>query len=928
MGLKLTAIIMGGLMFASAGLYVARRPIASWSIERYLAGRGIQSSVVIEQLGFGNAIAQIRLGPPASPDLTIARLGVAYGWRISGPYLKAADLFRPMLRVRYDGRSLSLGALQALTGSATERSPVPNVAPATATKDTGPAITAQNAQLRIETPAGVLQTSGFANFSGGRVRTLYASAQPVTLKAHGLTAELRSAVLWQDANGRLHTAVTGEFTSADKQRRIAANGLSATLGITRLNWSRQTDGSLRIAAHMQAELDANELEARGVVVTGAQIHFEAQGNFDTNGDTDVTGSLTASSIMPEDRAQAQAAAVPILGSDPAQREALAAALRNLSLHVNGFRILRSAGQTYVALAEPAEISGDGATLTLSAYRGPLAHAFAGVVRGMGELNLQATHLPRVTLAVPSYTWQGTASGKSEFEALADLRAQFDLKTMRGVSIADAGTIRWRDSNLTFVPNRCVDIGAAALLQKTHRIATNIAARLCGRPGGDFLTVQQGGWAVNAAWQSLSLRLASAKAKLTSAAGAIALTERDGKLDGTIGIAEARLSDLARARRFAPVAASGKATLKDNTLRGRFALSGAKQKRLGTIALVHDIHTGRGHADIRADTAFSAPDGAQPGDLSPMLVPLAQATGETNFTGHIQWTPRRMTSGGDLTIRTMDFVSPLGKVHGANGHVHFTSLVPPQTAAKQEIAVAKVDWATPLTDLSASFQATPAILQLHGAGGHLADGEVHLGPVSLSLSPGATTEGKITLNNIDAGALVSASNLADKIKLSAHISGTVPFRYGLEGLRFADGYIATVGPGKLAIARSLWSSSNIDAGNGVIRDFAYQALEQLAIEQMDGTVNSLPGGRLGIVLHIKGHNEPEVPKPAEIGIFALIQGHALDKPIPLPKGTEVNLTLDTSLNFDELLAAYRKAWADSQVKEPPEQPVKKRGRSSK
>lgn len=918
---------MGGLAFASAGLYVARRPIAAWLIEHYLAGRSIQSSVVIEHLGFNIAIAQIRLGPPASPDLTIERLGVAYGWRISGPYLEAADLFRPMLRVRYDGKHLSLGALTGLTGSAPEQPAAPPVAPATATKDTGPAITVQDAQLRIETPAGMLQASGFANFSGGRVRTLYVSAQPVTLKAHGLTAELRSAVLSQDASGRLYAAMTGTFTSVDGQQHIAANGLSATLGIAGLNWSRQTNGSLHIAARMQVELDANELEVRGAIATGAQAHLEAQGNFDTNGDADVTGSLTASGIMPEDRAQAQAAAIPVLGSDPAQREALVAALRNLSLRVNGFRILRSAGQTYVALAEPAEISGDGAMFTLSAYRGSLAHAVAGVVRGAGQLDFRGTHLPRIALTIPSYIWQDTASGKNEFEALAELRAQFDLKTVRGASIADAGTVRWRNGNFTFVPTRCADFRAAALLQKARRIAKDATAQLCGRPGGDFLTVQPGGWAVNAAWQSLSVHLSSANAKLTSAGGAIALTQRDGRLDGTIGIAQARLSDLARARRFAPVTASGKAVLADDTLRGRLTLSGAKQKRLASIGLVHALNTGRGHADIRADAAFSAPDGAQPGDLSPMLATLAQATGETGFTGHIQWTPRETASGGDLTIRNLDFVSPLGKVHGASGHVHFTSLVPLQTAPKQEIAVAKVDWATPLTDLSASFQATPANLQIHSAGGDLAEGQVHLGPVSLSLSPGATTAGEITLNNVDAGALIGASNLADKIKLSARVSGTVPFRYGPEGLRFADGHIATVGPGKLAIARSLWSNADIDAGNGAIRDFAYQALEQLAIDRMDGTVNSLPGGRLGIVFHIKGRNEPKVPKPAEIGIFPLIRGRALDKPIPLPKGTEVNLTLDTSLNFDELLAAYRKAWTDSLAKEPAEPPTD-RARSSK
>ena len=37
--------------------------------------------------------------------------------------------------------------------------------------------------------------------------------------------------------------------------------------------------------------------------------------------------------------------------------------------------------------------------------------------------------------------------------------------------------------------------------------------------------------------------------------------------------------------------------------------------------------------------------------------------------------------------------------------------------------------------------------------------------------------------------------------------------------------------------------------------------------------------------------------------ALLRGHAFDKPLPLPKGTPVDLTLDTSLNLDDILNAY-------------------------
>ena len=50
---------------------------------------------------------------------------------------------------------------------------------------------------------------------------------------------------------------------------------------------------------------------------------------------------------------------------------------------------------------------------------------------------------------------------------------------------------------------------------------------------------------------------------------------------------------------------------------------------------------------------------------------------------------------------------------------------------------------------------------------------------------------------------------------------------------------------------------MQAPPNAVQDFAYQALENLAFDQLDGTVNSLPMGRLGLLLHIKGRNEPVV-----------------------------------------------------------------------
>jgi hypothetical protein len=55
--------------------------------------------------------------------------------------------------------------------------------------------------------------------------------------------------------------------------------------------------------------------------------------------------------------------------------------------------------------------------------------------------------------------------------------------------------------------------------------------------------------------------------------------------------------------------------------------------------------------------------------------------------------------------------------------------------------------------------------------------------------------------------------------------------------------------------------------------------------------------------VRGRHDPPRAEQARIGLLDLLRGRAFDKRIPLPKGTPVNLTLDTSLNFDELMATY-------------------------
>ena len=103
------------------------------------------------------------------------------------------------------------------------------------------------------------------------------------------------------------------------------------------------------------------------------------------------------------------------------------------------------------------------------------------------------------------------------------------------------------------------------------------------------------------------------------------------------------------------------------------------------------------------------------------------------------------------------------------------------------------------------------------------------------------------------------------------------------------------------------------------EFAYQAMEHLAFDLLDAEVNSLPGGRLGVLFHIRGEHAPPERQEIRLTLAELISRNFLNRELPLPSGTKVDLTLDTSLNLDQLLRDYVEAQesaGSAEVQAPP------------
>jgi hypothetical protein len=166
--------------------------------------------------------------------------------------------------------------------------------------------------------------------------------------------------------------------------------------------------------------------------------------------------------------------------------------------------------------------------------------------------------------------------------------------------------------------------------------------------------------------------------------------------------------------------------------------------------------------------------------------------------------------------------------------------------------------------------------------------------------------------------VEASPFGDRVDLDAKVSGKIPFETQGGKVTIEGGDLHAVAPGRLSIQRAALTSVSAQGSvqapgapaaaqaatsTDTFTDFAYQAMENLAFSTLDASVGTQPGGRLGVLFHIVGYHDP--PKREEITIswWDLIRRKFMGKKLPLPSGTGVDLTLDTSLNLDDLLKDY-------------------------
>lgn len=580
------------------------------------------------------------------------------------------------------------------------------------------------------------------------------------------------------------------------------------------------------------------------------------------------------------------------------------ALGDFAVDLPAFSFVSGGGGARVTLERPATLRpANGGVLTIRPAGGPIFAAAPGQ-RGGGALTLTATRgrgLPEAAFAVPA--WRLTPDG---FTADLDGRAALDFELARGIALDTRGRLTSSGGRVTYVAAECTPL-TVERLELGENDVVDLSGRACpiDRP---LVDIAGGRWRADGALAGVDASAPFLALRFRDARGRFAVTGGPAGLGLETSIERATVEDATTPLRFNPLQASGSARLADEDWTGAFDLS-RDGVALGRLDLAHDGSTGAGGLTIDAPSIVFAEGGLQPADLSPLAGDFvgSPATGSVAFEGRVDWLAEAEgSSSGRLTIPGLDFVSPAGPVKGLKGTIDFTSLAPLVTAPGQRLTAEVLESVAPLTDVELTFGLDKAGVTVEGGDLTVAGGLVRIEPFVLPLDRSQPFGGVIVLENVQLGEVIAGSGFGDKVRLDAVVSGRLPFTSDPQaGIRISGGTLAAVQPGRLSIQRE--ALSGLEAGGGgeavppsTVEDLAYQAMENLSFDILSAEVNSLDEGRIGVLFRIRGRHDPPQHQELRISIAEFISREFLNRQLPLPSGTGIDLTLDTTLNLNQLI----------------------------
>jgi hypothetical protein len=779
--------------------------------------------------------------------------------------------------------------------------------------------------LRLDGPGQVALSLDTATYSAGDTE-----AQSLSIDVSG-EGEWSGILTRPRFEGRSRGTVTaGRFTAAGStvtEIRANLNDAATTFDLSgeAARWSLV--GPARLQA---ARVDGDALGGRALdlatprlVAGGGDGRFEVTGPWRlsagqlSSGElqlADVTGGfeldlVSDGALLLRGQMSAARGRWPLLGGpaedDVPELAAMKAALGDFRLEAPGFTYRSGVGGGQLDLTRPLAIRPrNGGQLTIHESNAPVLVLRDGEAAG-GELRLTSTRgagLPDAEISVPR--WALIPGG---FVADFDGRAALDFGLGRGLTLAGDGRLQNVDGVVTVTAADCLAV-TAERLELGENDVTDVATGLCPTGSAPLVRIADGGWRVDGRLADGSGRAPFLALGVEDLSGGLEVIGRPQGLSLDLTVSEARIEDATRPIRFHPLEGRGVARMRGDSWTGDFALT-RDGLAVAQLDLAHDGQTGNGGVDISTGDLSFAEGGLQPSTLTPLAADLVgePVTGMARFDGRIDWTAVDGTSTGRLALRDLTFSSPAGQVMGLEGTVDFTSLAPLTTAPDQSLTARSLEVAGGVSDLGVTFTLDKAALSVSGAELAVGAGRVTVEPFDIPLDPAVAWGGTILLDRVQLGDLVAGAGFGDKVQLDAVVSGRIPFVRNPDGqIRISGGALQAVQPGRLSIQREVLSGLEAGGGGeeippGVVEDLAYQAMEYMAFDTLTARVDSLDGGRLGVLFRIMGRHDPPERQELRLGLMDVIRRDFLGQPLELPSDTGIQLTLDTTFNLDQIVS---------------------------
>lgn len=787
--------------------------------------------------------------------------------------------------------------------------------------------------LRLDGPGQVELLLEAAAYSTGNTGV---QALTMDISAEG---ELDGILTRPRFEGRARgTAAAGRWTVAQStltEVQAVLGGAATTVDLSgeAARWSLVGPTRIR-AVRMNSETLGGrdiDLETPRLVAGGRERRFEITGSWQmaagdvTSGELRLAGVsggfdldlVSEGALTLTGRLAAEQGRWPLFGAasadDVPELAAMKAALGDFRLEAPGFLYRSGLGGGRLELTRPLAIRPrNGGQLTIRQSEAPVLVLRDGEAAG-GQFRLtstQGTGLPQAELSIPR--WALVPGG---FIADFDGRAALDFGLGRGLTLTGSGRLQSGGGVVSVTPSDCLAV-TAGRLELGENDVNDLSAGLCPTGQGPLVRIADGGWRVNGRLAGGSGRAPFLALGVEGLTGVLEVIGRPGGLSLDLAVSEARIEDATRPIRFHPLEGRGIARMRAESWTGDFVLSrnGIEVAQLG---VVHDGQTGSGGIDIATRDLIFAEGGLQPSTLTPLADDIVgePVTGLARFDGRIDWTAIDGTSGGRLALRELTFSSPAGQVMGLGGTVDFTSLAPLTTAPDQSLAARSLEIAGGVSDLGITFTLDKAALSVSGAELAVGAGRVTVEPFDIPLDPTVAWGGTVRLERVQLGDLVAGAGFGDKVKLDAVVSGRVPFVRNPGGnIRISGGVLEADQPGRLSIQREALSGLEAGGGGeeippGTVEDLAYQAMEYLAFDSLTARVDSLDGGRLGVLFRIVGRHDPPERQELRLGLLDLIRRDFLGQTLTLPSDTGIRLTLDTTFNLDQIVSdilAYNRA----------------------